>query len=203
LAPRRVGVIGLGVGSLASYARAGDSWTFFELNPRVVDIAKKYFTYLSGAPPEAQVAIEEGDARLRLREGAAGRFDVLVLDAFSSGAIPLHLVTREALAIYRRALAPNGILLAHISNRHVRLEPIFAALAADAGMVAIGRIEREITREEKEQEKTLSHWVVLGTDAAALDAVAAKNKGWVRLPQPAKQKVWTDDFADVLGAMRF
>jgi SAM-dependent methyltransferase len=203
LAPRRVGVIGLGVGSLASYARAGDSWTFFELNPRVVDIAKKYFTYLSGAPPEAQVAIEEGDARLRLREGAAGRFDVLVLDAFSSDAIPLHLVTREALAIYRRALAPNGILLAHISNRHVRLEPIFAALAADAGMVAIGRIEREITREEKEQEKTLSHWVVLGTDAAALDAVAAKNKGWVRLPQPAKQKVWTDDFADVLGAMRF
>jgi SAM-dependent methyltransferase len=203
MAPRRVGAIGLGVGSLASYARAGDSWTFFELNPRVVDIAKKYFTYLSGVPADAQVTIEEGDARLRLREGAAGRFDVLVLDAFSSDAIPLHLVTREALAIYRRALAPGGILLAHISNRHVRLEPIFAALAADSGMLAIGRIEREITREEKEQEKTLSHWVVLSTDATALDAVVAKNKEWHRLPPPAKQKVWTDDFADVLGAMRF
>jgi len=203
LASRRVGAIGLGVGSLASYARSGDTWTFFELNPRVVDIAKKYFTYLSSVPADAQVAIEEGDARLRLREGAAGRFDLLVLDAFSSDAIPLHLVTREALAIYRRALAPGGVLLAHISNRHVRLEPIFAALAADAGMLAIGRIERDITPEEKAQEKTLSHWVVLSTSPEALDAVMAKNKEWHRLPPPAKQKVWTDDFADVLGAMRF
>jgi SAM-dependent methyltransferase len=203
LAPRRVGVIGLGVGSLASYARSGDSWTFFELNPRVVDIAKKYFTYLSGAPSDAQIAIEEGDARLRLREGAATRFDVLVLDAFSSDAIPLHLVTREALTIYRRALAPGGVLLAHISNRHVRLEPVFAALAADAGMIAIGRSDRDITPEEKAQEKTLSHWVVLSASPEAIDGVIAKNKGWRRLPKPEKQKVWTDDFADVLGAMVF
>ena len=140
---------------------------------------------------------------MRLREGAAARFDLLVLDAFSSDAIPLHLVTREALAIYRRALAPGGVLLAHISNRHVRLEPIFAALAADAGMLAIGRDDREVTPEEKEAEKTPSHWVVLSTSVDALEAIVAKNKDWRRLPPPAKQKVWTDDFADVLGAMRF
>jgi SAM-dependent methyltransferase len=203
IAPRRVGVIGLGVGSLASYARAGDSWTFFELNPRVVDIAKGYFSYLSSVPPTTQVVIEEGDARLRLRGGAAARFDVLVLDAFSSDAIPLHLLTREALAIYRRALEPGGILLAHISNLHITLEPVFASLAADADMLAIGRSDREGTPEERAMEKTDSHWVVLSTSADKLDAIAAKNKVWHRLPRAAKQKVWTDDFADVLGAMRF
>jgi len=202
-APQRIGVIGLGVGSLASYARPGDAWTFFELNPRVIDIARKYFTYLSNVPSSATVSIEEGDARLRLREGPAGRFDLLELDAFSSDAIPLHLVTREALAIYRRALAPGGVLLAHISNRHVRLEPIFAALADDAGMLAIGRLDREVTSEEKEAEKTPSHWVVLSTSGPALGAILAKNKDWRRLAPPAKQKVWTDDFADVLSAMRF
>ena len=202
-APQRIGAIGLGVGSLASYARPGDAWTFFELNPRDIDIAKKYFTYLSSVPSTATVAIEEGDARLRLREGPAARFDLLVLDAFSSDAIPLHLVTREALVIYRRALSPDGILLAHISNRHVRLEPIFAALANDAGMLAIGRIDREVTPAEKEAEKTPSHWVVLSTSDAALSAIQAKNKDWHRLTPPPKQKVWTDDFADVLGAMRF
>ena len=200
---QRIGVIGLGVGSLASYARPADAWTFFELNPRVIDIAKKYFTYLSNVPSTTSVVIEEGDARLRLREGPAARFDLLVLDAFSSDAIPLHLVTREALAIYRRALAPGGVLLAHISNRHVRLEPIFAALADDAGMLAIGRIDREVTPEEKEAEKTPSHWVVLSTSGPALAAVLAKNKEWHSLAPPPKQKVWTDDFADVLSAMRF
>ena len=203
VAPRRVGVIGLGVGSLAAYAKPHDTWTFFELNPLVVEIARKYFTYLSGTPSDASVAIEIGDARLRLREGAPARFDLLVLDAFSSDAIPLHLVTREALVIYRRALAPGGVLLAHISNRHVRLEPIFAALAQDSGMQAIGRSDREVTAEEKAAEKNHSHWVVLSESKEALDKIVAKNPDWRRLTAPAKQKVWTDDFADVLGAMVF
>ena len=201
--PRRVGVIGLGVGSLAAYARSGDSWTFFELNPRVVDIAKRYFSYLTSVPPGTEVLVEEGDARLRLRGGPATRFDVLVLDAFSSDAIPLHLLTREALAIYRRALVPGGVLLAHISNVHVTLEPVFASLAADAGMLAIGRSDHEGTAEERAMQKADSHWVALSTSADKLDAIAAKHKLWHRLPPPPKQSVWTDDFADVLGAMRF
>jgi SAM-dependent methyltransferase len=200
---RRVGVIGLGVGSLAAYERSGDTWTFFELNPVVVDLAKKYFTYLSNVPPGAKTTIEVGDARLRLRDDAPARFDVLVLDAFSSDAIPLHLVTREALAIYRRALAPGGVLLAHISNRHVRLEPIFAELAADAGIHAIGRDDRSVTPAERAMKKTTSHWVVLGENVAELEAIVVKNPEWHHLPPPPGQKVWTDDFADVLGAMRF
>ena len=201
--PQRVGVIGLGVGSLAAYARKGEAWTFFELNPRVVDIAKKYFTYLSDVPAGTEVAIEVGDARLRLREGASARFDLLVLDAFSSDAIPLHLMTREAVAIYRRALTPDGVLLAHISNRHVLLEPILAALAADAKILAIGRDELNVDMGEREAEKSSSHWVCLSASKDALDKIVAKNKQWRRLPAPPDQKVWTDDFANVLAAMHF
>jgi spermidine synthase len=200
--PRRVGVIGLGVGSLAAYARPGDAWTFFELNPRVVVLAQKYFSYLSDVPTGASMEIETGDARLRLREGEGGRFDVLVLDAFSSDAIPLHLMTREAVAIYRRALRPGGVLLAHISNRHVVLEPVLAALADDAHMLAIGRDELSAGRDH-EPEKSSSHWVCLSESAEALDAIVPRSKEWRRLPRPANQKVWTDDFANVLAAMHF
>jgi SAM-dependent methyltransferase len=203
IAPRRVGVIGLGVGSLAAYARPDDSWTFFELNPRVVAIAKTYFSYLSDVPSGTQVAIETGDARLRLREGGSGRFDILVLDAFSSDAIPLHLMTREAVAIYRRALRPGGILLAHISNRHVLLEPVLAALAADASMVAIGRDELDIDLGEREAEKASSHWVCISESAEALEAILPRNAQWRKMPPPPGQKVWTDDFANVLAAMHF
>jgi SAM-dependent methyltransferase len=201
--PRRVGVIGLGVGSLAAYARPGDTWTFFELNPRVVDLAKNYFSYLSDVPPGSEVKIETGDARLRLREGESGRFDVIVLDAFSSDAIPVHLMTREAIAIYRRALRPGGVLLAHISNRHVLLEPILAALAADAHMFAIGRDELDIDLGEREAEKASSHWVCLSDSWAPLESILPKNAQWRQLPPPANQKVWTDDFANVLAAMHF
>jgi SAM-dependent methyltransferase len=201
--PRRVGVIGLGVGSLAAYARPGETWTFFELNPRVVEIAKNYFTYLSDVPSATSVAIEVGDARLRLREDGPARFDMLVLDAFSSDAIPVHLMTREAVAIYRRALAPGGVLLAHISNQHVLLEPILAALAFDAKMLAIGRDELDIDPAERRAQKASSHWVCLSESPDVLDAIAAKNKEWRRLPPPSNPKVWTDDFANVLAAMRF
>ena len=202
-APRRVGVIGLGVGSLAAYAKQGEKWTFFELNPRVVEIAKNYFSYLSDVPSNAEVSIEVGDARLRLREGEAARFDVLVIDAFSSDAIPVHLMTREAVAIYRRSLAPGGILLAHISNRHVLLEPVLASLASDANMLAIGRDEPEVNPAEAEAQKASSHWVCASESKDALDAIAVKNPQWRRLPPPPNQKVWTDDFANVLAAMHF
>ena len=98
---------------------------------------------------------------------------------------------------------PGGVLLAHITNLHIALEPVFAALAADADMVAIGRSDREGTPAERAMEKSDSHWVVLSTSAERLDAIAAKNEVWHRLPRTPKQNVWTDDFADVLAAMRF
>lgn len=201
-ANRSVGVIGLGIGSLAAYARPGDTWTFFEVNPGVVELARGYFSFVRTAEKICPVSIEIGDARLRLREGAPGRFDVLVLDAFSSDAIPVHLVTREALAVYRRALRPGGVLLAHVSNQHIELEPIFGALARGADMTAYGRRDIAISPEEEAAGKDASEWVLLGADAEELRRLSARNAQWRPIVAPPSQAVWTDDFANVLAAIR-
>ena len=203
LPSRRVGVIGLGIGSLAAYARPGDEWTFFEINPAVVDVASKQFSFLDRASGTAKLDVEVGDARLRLRQGPADRFDVLVLDAFSSDAVPVHLVTREALLVYRRALRPGGLLLAHVSNNHVRLPPVFGALARESGLVAIGKNDDSPTSDEKAEGKDASEWVVLAESRAELDLLLRASKGWRPLQAPPSQRVWTDDYADVLGALRF
>ena len=203
LEPRRVGVIGLGIGSLAAYARPADDWTFFEINPAIVELATERFTYVKRAEESAEVHVELGDARLRLHEGPEARFDILVLDAFSSDAVPTHLMTREAFRLYRRALRPGGTLLAHISNDHVVLAPVIAALAKDAGMLAIDRRDDDLTREQKEAGKARSEWVVLTESKEAADRIASAHKDWHPIEAPAGQGVWTDDFANVLGALRF
>jgi hypothetical protein len=197
LPARRIGVIGLGVGSVAAYARPGDEWTFFELDPAVVEVARRQFSYLKVAEKCAAVRIEIGDARLRLRQGPQARFDVLVLDAFSSDAVPIHLVTREAIAVYRRALSPGGVLLGHVSNDHVRLSPVFGALARDAHLVALERADHP-SAEEKALGKDPSEWVLL-MDGAEEHPLG----GWQPLTAPPSQSVWTDDYANVLGALRF
>jgi hypothetical protein len=193
---RKVGVIGLGIGSLVAYADPGDEWTFFEINPTVVDVARRYFTYLSDAEQGAKVSLEIGDARLRLKQGPEARFDVVVLDALSSDAIPIHLITREALVIYRRALRPNGLILAHVTHDHLVLQPILAALAREARIPAIEKRDGE-----NDEGKHASEWVVLGGSDAELARLRAL--GWTTLEAPAGQSVWTDDFANVLGAIRF
>ncbi|MBX3185923.1 MAG: fused MFS/spermidine synthase [Labilithrix sp.] len=203
LEPRRLGVIGLGIGGLTAYARPGDTWTYFELNPSIVTIAKDHFTFLSTMPENAKVEIEVGDARLRLREGPAARFDVLVMDAFSSDAIPVHLMTREAIAINLRAMKPGGLLIAHISNRHLRLSPVVAALARDAGLSAIMRSDARVSAAEREAFKTASDWVAMSTSEETLAKIAAKNPAWKKLEPPPGQKTWTDDFSDLLGAITF
>jgi spermidine synthase len=146
--------------------------------------------------------LNAGDARLNLRDGPAARFDVLVLDAFTSDAIPMHLVTREALDVYRRALTPNGILLAHVSNRHVELAPIFGALGRDAGMVAASRRDTSLAPGEGAAGKTTSEWLVLSAAPASLAPITAKNPGWRSLTAKPTQRAWTDDFADVLSSLR-
>jgi spermidine synthase len=199
---RRVGVIGLTVGSLAAYAMPGDRWTFFEENPAVVEVARNQFTFLRDVPVGARVEVEVGDARLRLRQGPAARFDVLVLDAFSSDAVPIQLVTRQALEVYRRALAPGGVLLAHVSNRYVRLPPVFAALAKDAGMVCVERRDDHVAPALAAAGKVDSDWVLLASSADAVRLVSLKNAEWHTLVAPEGQPVWSDGFANVLGAMQ-
>lgn len=213
VAGRRVGVVGLGIGALAAYARAGDTWTFFEIDPAVETLAREHFGYVGAARSVATIDVAIGDARLMMRDGPAARFDVLVVDAFSSDAIPVHLATREALAVYRRAIRPGGLLLVHVSNLHVDLQPVFGALAREAGAFAI--VRRDVPKAaEAELGKAASEWVVLSDSAAALAEVTAthaansanargEGAGWQTLEAPPGQAVWTDAFANVLGALRF
>jgi hypothetical protein len=203
LPSRRVGIIGLGVGSLAAYARPGDDWTFFELNPAVVDVAREQFTYVKRAESVASVHIDVGDARQHLRRTEPERFDVLVLDAFGEGAVPTHLVTREALAVYRRAMRRGGVLLVHVTNDDVRLAPVFAALAKDAGMLVIERKDDAVPPDERAAGKAPSEWLVLTESRPSIDTILRGHEGWHVLAPPASQSVWTDDYANVLGALRF
>ncbi len=128
--------MGLGVGTLAAYGRAGDELRFYEINPAVEPIARNLFSYL--AQTRAAVTVAEGDGRALLAGEPAHGFDVLVLDAFSGDAIPLHLLTVEAMAVYRRQLAPGGVLAFHVSNQYVDLEPELRELARAAGLEARG-----------------------------------------------------------------
>ncbi len=193
---RNIGVIGLGAGTLAAYGRPGDHMRFYEINPAVPPIAKNTFTYIRDSA--AQVEIVEGDARTSLAREPPQHFDVLVVDAFSGDAIPIHLLTTEALALYRRHLTPRGILVFHISNRHVDLAPAIGLLAVSAGMQA-RRVSTDSTQQPGEYT---SSWMLVTADPdffaqPELSAVA-------RLPESRPDlKVWTDDYSALLPLIRW
>lgn len=181
-------MIGLGVGSLAAYGRPGDTITFFEIDPAVIRVARdpRWFTFLNDCPAGVP-RIVEGDARLRLADEPEAAFDLLVLDAFSSDAIPMHLLTREALALYRARLKPDGWLIVHLSNRYLGLGPIVGALARDAGMACRGLEDDDASAPGQEA----SHWMILARDEAALGPLARKAL-WNEPEIPANTPVWTD-----------
>lgn len=202
-----IGVVGLGTGTLSCYRKPGQSWQFFEIDPLIVNIARdsKTFSFLDRCAP--QVPITLGDARLTLTKVPAGKFDILALDAFSSDSIPLHLLTKEAFATYRRALKPNGLLLVHISNRYIDLNPVVAAEARSGGWFAALRHDSP-TEKLVDQGSRASEWIALSLDASKLaqltGAVAAKEpkyydaKVWIKLDSSDGVRPWTDDYASVL-----
>ena len=197
-ADARVGIVGLGAGTVACYSRPGQDWRFYEIDPAVEKIARnpKYFTFLSGCAPRVPVLI--GDARVVLEREPAAGLDVLVIDAFSSDAVPMHLLTREAMDIYRRRLAPNGVLLMHISNRYLELEPVLATAEAHGwhGMVRHYRID-EVGAKRGDSS---SIWVALSPDPAALGKLVATTgaDNWRPMrPRPGFAG-WTDDHASIL-----
>jgi SAM-dependent methyltransferase len=198
--PREVAVLGLGAGTLACYATAGQHWTFFEIDPAVANIANTpgYFTYLADAP--GQVGIVIGDARLSLTHMPTQSFDVLVLDVFSSDAVPVHFLTREALQIYLRHLATGGLILFHISNKYFDLRPIVNALAHDARLVALA--ERH-TIDDAAISAGLypSEWVVMARDALDLGELA-EDARWETMP-PGESKPWTDQYSNLVAAVRW
>jgi hypothetical protein len=200
----RIGVVGLGTGTLACYRVPGQSWTFFEIDPAVVRIARnpRRFTFLSGCAPDARIVL--GDARLSLARQPAGGLDLLAVDAFSSDAVPMHLLTREALGVYGRALGRSGLLLMHISNRYLDLKPVLAANAARQGWQA--RILRySPTAEEMVLEDAHpSVWVALSRDPAILDSLARSGPtgGWARLRADPDFPGWSDDHASIIPLLR-
>ncbi len=188
---RRVAVVGLGVGMLAAYARPRQRWTFYELDPEVDRIARTWFTWLRDA--SAPWSVVTGDARLSLRRDASARFGLLALDAFSSDAIPTHLLTREALSLYAARLDARGVLALHITNRHVDLGPVLSALARDAGLIAVTRTGAGFGPEGPVR----STWVLMARRPDDLGALAR----WTPLAATS-QRAWTDDFSNALSALR-
>ena len=193
-----VAVVGLGAGSLACYKRPGEHWTFFEIDREVVRIARDqhYFHFLSACAPDAEIVL--GDARLTLLKSSQ-RYDLIVLDAFSSDAIPIHLLTREAFAGYRTRLAPHGVIAVHVSNRHMELASVVAAVGAADGLLAY-----------EKQDSGAGNFIIdyranaevvsLARDIGELGDLPARH-GWRSLTPLPGVAAWTDDYSDVLHAI--
>jgi spermidine synthase len=196
--PATVAVVGLGAGSTACYAQPGQAWTFYEIDPAVERIARdpRFFTFLRDCAPDAPVVL--GDARLALKRAPQQGYELIILDAYSSDSIPLHLLTREALQLYMAKLAPDGVLAFHISNQHLDLEPVLGNLARDAGLSALVQNEVAISSAESEMGKAASQWTVLARAPADLESLAADPR-WQPLRLDAGTGVWTDDFASLLS----
>jgi len=202
---QRVGVVGLGSGALACYRRAGDAWRFFEIDPLMVWVAVEsgYFDLMARCAESGSesVPVVLGDARLTLVEEPDGHLDVLVIDAFSSDAIPVHLLTREAVALYMDKLAADGVLVMHISNRFLNLTPVLARIVEELGYTALrgssSKIEREI-----DPAGTKSVWALIARDRAAIDALAL-GEMWGPLETPTDGRVWSDNFSNLLEVIRW
>jgi hypothetical protein len=200
----RIGVVGLGTGSLTCYADPSQDWTVFEIDPLMVELATDpaVFSYVSQCAPDARIVI--GDARLKLAEEPAGRFDLLAVDAFSSDAIPLHLLTREAFDTYVRTLAPDGLLLVHISNRFLDLEPVVAAIAAETGLKA-RILTYQPSTEERFDSYNSSIWIVLARREARIEQFVGETPpgtAWQPLRRDAGVPAWTDSFASILPVLK-
>jgi hypothetical protein len=194
---REVAAVGLGTGSLACHIRTGENWTFFEIDPEVVRIARDpaRFRFLAACAPRLPVVL--GDARLTLA-AAPARFDLIVLDAFSSDAIPVHLLTREAFAGYLSRLSPRGMVVLHISNRHLELAKVVGAVAAAEGLVALVKRDNKANQVQNDY-KANALVAVIAREASALGGLGEK-RGW-RLVQAGDVAAWTDDFSDILNAI--
>jgi spermidine synthase len=176
----------------------GQSWSYFEIDPLVERVARdeRYFTFLRDCPPRVNVVI--GDARVTLRSEPDSRYAMILIDAFTSDAIPTHLLTREAIAAYRQKLAPDGLIALHISNRHLTLGPVVGNLARDAGLV--GRISKVTPSSENSLVASPAQLVVLAQEPSSLGALST-HPSWLPLPTDTSQRVWTDDHVDIVRTL--
>ena len=192
---QRVGLIGLGVGTLATYGRAGDHYRIYELNPAVLDLARRRFSYLSDSA--AEIVTPLGDARLVLEGEAPQRLDVLAVDAFSSDSIPVHLITREAMAAYRRHVHDGGAIVFHISNRYLELSGVVRQLADSIGWTAL----RVVDEPAKGSDDYHSDWVVVTRNPALIESLR-QDAGAKEAPADPRLKPWTDDYNNLFQVLK-
>jgi SAM-dependent methyltransferase len=196
---RRVGVIGLGAGALAAYARAGDVFRFYEIDPQVAAVAVSEFTYLRDSP--AQMDIVLGDGRLSLEREAAQNYDLLAIDAFSGDSIPMHLLTREAMAVYLRHLKPDGVIVFQATNRFVDIAPVVERLAAEFGLTAV------LVEDVADSDEGADYWIsatdqiIVTKNARLLAAEPVQSVAQPLTPRP-DFRVWTDDFYNLMRILK-
>ena len=198
----RVAVIGLGTGSIAAYAAPRQRFTFYEIDPSVVDIASnpRLFTFLQECKGQWDIVL--GDARLQLAKAAEHEFDLIVLDAFSSDSIPMHLLTQEALQLYCRKLKADGVLVLHVSNRYLDLAPVLARLAEASSLVCLSRQDLDVGDRDRREGKYPSHFMVMARASSDLGALA-EDARWSRIAPSRNIRVWTDDYSDIVRALRW
>jgi hypothetical protein len=193
IGPRRVGIVGLGAGTMAAYARQGDHYTYYEINPQVEEIARKEFSFLSDSP--GMVEIKIGDGRLLLEQEWNQQFDLLAVDAFSGDSIPIHLLTIEAIKLYFSHLKPDGILAFHVSNLYLDLPQVI-----DKAGKTLGKHTLVVVNQEDETRKIYqAEWVLMASNPAVLDTPEIKKTGTKVMPKTGF-KLWTDDYSNLLQA---
>lgn len=193
--PIRLGVIGLGVGTMAAYGLKGDTVVFYDINPAVVDVARSQFAFVPETTATTQIVL--GDARLSLEREAPRGYDVLAVDAFSSDSIPVHLLTSEAFTQYFRHLRPGGIVAVHVSNRHVNLQPVVARAAQDAGRAAL--LVSDAT--DPANEVTATEWVLV-SDRPGLTADPALKDATQTVDTLPGFRGWTDDYVNLWSLLK-
>jgi hypothetical protein len=196
---RTIGIIGLGTGALSCYSTPGQDWHYYEIDPMVVDIATnpQYFSFMSTCAPDAKIHV--GDARIVLQEQTDLKYDILVIDAYSSDAIPVHLATAEAIQLYLDRLNKGGILVFHVSNRFYDLSQPLAVAAKELGLV--GRYRYQKTAELQDAIGAYPSKVVTLARTTEDLGISATDSLWGPLPEPSI-KLWTDDYANLLAALK-
>ena len=192
-----IGAVGLGAGALACYTKTGQDWRFYEIDPLVIQVAKdpRWFHYLERCNPQAQMVV--GDARLSLTKEADNSFDLLIMDAFSSDAVPTHLLTREAIQLYFSKLKDDGLLAFHITNRHLALKKV---LAEHAEYLKLSGLLQEFKPSDPAPLVIATDWVILAKHPERLDRLGQSRLGhWQKLPLTLDLRPWTDDFTNIIG----
>jgi predicted O-methyltransferase YrrM len=192
--PKRIGVIGLGAGTLAAYGETGDVFRFYEINPSVLEIAQNQFSFLADSPAHIEVVV--GDGRLSLERERPQNYDLLVVDAFSGDSIPVHLLSREAMGVYFRHMRPGGLLAVHISNASLDLWPVVSASASARNKTAV----LIVNRENKELAVSEAVWAVVADSAELLGRPPLAQVAM--RPETRRLRVWTDDYSNLFQILK-